>query len=827
MILVRIAAIFLLGSLAACGGGSGGGGSSAATSDAADTQSAGSLPSPSWYDTGKPLLERYCVACHSAGGVAPFALETYQQALGKRSALVYVLESDSMPPPGFADLQAQERSVLREWLDAGAPRGDPSQTPLPVADDAYTYHADVRPLLERHCTGCHMDGGIGPFALDSYERVVAVAAAAAFAVENGSMPPWPPTPGYTRIEHPRALPAEEKYILLSWLQGDLAEGNPAEYVAGEVQAETDPPDFNLELPLPQAYTPTLRPDDHRCFAIEWPLDEFAYVTDVDVVPDQVKEVHHVIVSIAEPEDASIYYAADGEGGRPGWYCLGAGGVDGAPLPRQIGGWVPGGGREIAPKGTGVGVRPGSVLVVQMHYNTLVAEPTPDQSTILVATTDEVQRPASGFLITDPRWLAPGGMPIAAGEQDAQHQVTFPARILARVFGQQAEVGATDPWVLHNGFIHMHNLGKSGRITLQRADGTEQVLLDIRNWDFNWQGTYRFAREQLVQPDDRIKLECSWDNSQANQPFVDGEQLTTQYVEWGDGTQDEMCLMSVFMTLPREGYDYSYGPTLHIESPAYRQAFTPGGLIPLRLLLTNFTLQEPGQAAHDDAAGHANAGGSANAGHYHVYLDAEDDSADHLTAWDDNYYFQLPEDLAPGPHRLRVDLRGHDHEALGVSQTVEFEVVEENAAGQSELVDVASWNEQGRASDPLAAHRPAQVSCPANSWYEEDGALEVETGYCNYLSLVQPSKTDILPGDRLHLVLWHGDLAFEETATAHVAISIGGELVWEQAVKIPTEAEIFDVKVPLDFDAPAGTPVEYHLHNHGYNTWTLLRLEIER
>ena len=77
------------------------------------------------------------------------------------------------------------------------------------------------------------------------------------------------------------------------------------------------------------------------------------------------------------------------------------------------------------------------------------------------------------------------------------------------------------------------------------------------------------------------------------------------------------------------------------------------------------------------------------------------------------------------------------------------------------------------------------------------------------------------------MLWHGDLAFEETATAHVAISIGGELVWEQAVKIPTEAEIFDVKVPLDFEAPAGTPVEYHLHNHGYNTWTLLQLEIER
>ena len=85
-------------------------------------------------------------------------------------------------------------------------------------------------------------------------------------------------------------------------------------------------------------------------------------------------MHHVIVSIGEPEDAPTYYAADGEDGRPGWHCLGMGGIAGAGLPRQIGGWVPGAGREPPPEGTGIGVKPGSVMIVQMHYNTLVAEP---------------------------------------------------------------------------------------------------------------------------------------------------------------------------------------------------------------------------------------------------------------------------------------------------------------------------------------------------------------------------------------------------------------------------------------------------------------------
>ena len=45
-------------------------------------------------------------------------------------------------------------------------------------------------------------------------------------------------------------------------------------------------------------------------------------------------------------------------------------------------------------------------------------------------------------------------------------------------------------------------------------------------------------------------------------------------------------------------------------------------------------------------------------------------------------------------------------------------------------------------------------------HNEDGALEVETGYCNYLSLGQPSLADVAAGDTLHLVLWHGNLAFD-------------------------------------------------------------------
>ena len=261
------------------------------------------------------------MTCHRDGGVAPFPLETYDQVFSKRSALVYSLETDTMPPLGFADLADADRQLLIDWANNGAPKGDPSQVPEPAPVSVYTYHADIRPLLDKHCIGCHVEGGIAPFPLDTFDDVRGVSAAIAYSLEQGTMPPWPPTTGYTRIENDRLLSDEEKYVFLTWLASDMPEGNSADYQPSASGPVDDPDNYNLKLQLPQPYTPIVQPDDHRCFAIEWPEDEFTYVTGVSVIPDQEEEVHHVIVSVAEPEDAATYYAEDGKDGYPGWYCL--------------------------------------------------------------------------------------------------------------------------------------------------------------------------------------------------------------------------------------------------------------------------------------------------------------------------------------------------------------------------------------------------------------------------------------------------------------------------------------------------------------------------
>ena len=49
--------------------------------------------------------------------------------------------------------------------------------------------------------------------------------------------------------------------------------------------------------------------------------------------------------------------------------------------------------------------------------------------------------------------------------------------------------------------------------------------------------------------DRLNLSCRWDNSAANQPFVDGKQIEPTDLEWGDDTGDEMCLTGLYVTAP--------------------------------------------------------------------------------------------------------------------------------------------------------------------------------------------------------------------------------------------------------------------------------------
>lgn len=141
-----------------------------------------------------------------------------------------------------------------------------------------------------------------------------------------------------------------------------------------------------------------------------------------------------------------------------------------------------------------------------------------------------------------------------------------------------------------------------------------------------------------------------------------------------------------------------------------------------------------------------------------------------------------------------------------------------------LVVADGW-QASEAPDPLSDHRPEPVICSTAGWGEEFGVFEVRTEECNYLHAEQDVLIDVREGDGLRVRLWWQNLIASEPSEGHVALLVGegehaGEVLWEVFVDIPQPS----ASMVYEFDSPVsvspGTPLFFHLHNHGNNSWTV-------
>lgn len=397
-----------------------------------------------------------------------------------------------------------------------------------------SYYRDVKPIFDARCAGCHSGGGIAPFSLESHEAAAAWAPHIKRAVVDRSMPPWPADSGCAEYVGDRSLSEPQIQTIAAWVDGGAAAGDPADEGPPLEPPKTDAlPRVDLTLQMPVEYTPQAAPDDYRCFMIDWPEESARYVTGFQVRPGEERIVHHVIAFIAAPEQIEEIEALDAADPGPGYTCFGGPGL----RPRWLGGWVPGAGSLNFPAGTGTRIEPGSRLILQVHYNTLSAGKLPDRSEIDLTLESSVEREGSTQPWTNPAWVVGDSMLIPAFEADVAHRWgTDPTRPLSD--------GA--PIELHIAGLHMHTLGRRARLEIERADGSSECVLDIPRWDFHWQGSYTLAAPKVLNPGDTLSIECHWDNTPENQPFIDGQPRVPTDVVWGEGTNDEMCLGTFYM-----------------------------------------------------------------------------------------------------------------------------------------------------------------------------------------------------------------------------------------------------------------------------------------
>lgn len=84
-----------------------------------------------YYDQTKAIIDQYCVTCHYPDSpLAPFSLASFQDVYAKQSAMIFALETDTMPTEGSPDLTSDEFNLLLGWLLNGAPSGREDAPPL-------------------------------------------------------------------------------------------------------------------------------------------------------------------------------------------------------------------------------------------------------------------------------------------------------------------------------------------------------------------------------------------------------------------------------------------------------------------------------------------------------------------------------------------------------------------------------------------------------------------------------------------------------------------------------------------------------------------------
>lgn len=482
-------------------------------------------------------------APNSAAGTHPTALPDARSSAGTGSLSVQASAGAGVSGTSAATQAGADASPQTPVADAGT-----------TSSEVVTYQRDIRPLLENNCVECHTAGGIGPSALDDWATVKTLAGAIVGAVSDGRMPPWPASSDCHPIQDARALPDASKALFSKWQNDGFLEGDAAEYVAPEKARRLDLGEPALTLRGDEPYTPAANGDSYRCF-FAGTVDEDTFITALDIVPSVRSEVHHVILNRVDAASVEAVRNQDKEAASGGYPCSSAG-VGGIARSQNLFSYRPGGVTVVMGQGEAVYLKAGSGLVLQVHYNTQFLPagqvPTPDQTEIKIWSMPKGQTPERVVyrtgLLSPLNGSSDGNSfglasSIPANASGVVGETTLAMRGVS-VLGAGLTTGAVAGPFLPGEIVgmtpHAHAWATRLVASLKPVSGAEQCLIDVPDWDYNWQMDYMFSTGVPYTADDVLHVECDYDNTAANQPVVNGTKRPVQTVTFGESTLNEMC-----------------------------------------------------------------------------------------------------------------------------------------------------------------------------------------------------------------------------------------------------------------------------------------------
>lgn len=368
------------------------------------------------------------------------------------------------------------------------------------ASSDVTYSRQISRILQARCVECHRAGEIAPFALTDYEEVVGWAEMIAEVVREQRMPPWHANPDHGEFINDARLTDQEKDFIYRWVAAGAPEGDPKdlppprEFVAGW---RIGKPDLVISMADKPFTVPAEGEVKYQYFVVDPGFTEDRWIRAAECRPGNRAVVHHIIVAALPPEGRD---RAHGE-----------------LQSEWISATAPGARPLILPAGMAKRVSAGSRLVFQLHYTPNgTAQEDLSSVGLIFADPQTVKQEVATQNATNRRFRIPAG--------EANHRVEA-----THVFSKDSLMLAMFP--------HMHLRGKSFRYTAQYPDGTNEILLDIPRYDFNWQNSYIFPKPKPMPAGTKLHCVAHFDNSEENLANPDA----TKEVTWGDQTWEEMMI----------------------------------------------------------------------------------------------------------------------------------------------------------------------------------------------------------------------------------------------------------------------------------------------
>ncbi|WP_254512761.1 hypothetical protein [Anatilimnocola floriformis] len=427
-----------------------------------------------------------------------------------------------------------------------------SGCPIPKLADAqfepFTFYEDIEPILQRRCQECHREGGAGPFELMSLRDLQDHAEIIDQVVHDRTMPPFPGDSPH-ELEHDRRLTKDEWYKLISWLRGERKLGDRAKRPAPREFSQTKEwqigkPDFVAKMGQPfqvpkdgivdYVYVPIRVPDEVR---EKYGHDGKLYVQAIESRPGAHPQVvHHIQVHEYHGKINEATQSAAGGGAAVGLNALDLLFMYGPSIlgARRLGGYEPGDPDNARTFDPQFGTVLGGDIILEMHLTPDGKRSYPVQSDVGLIFSKE---PPKRLIQTNYFFTKRGNFLVPANVKNHTIQGLFPFQKHVRIESVRG----------HGHYactrLKLEKIGAAD-VTIADLEDRKQhwqlrgeTLLEVPNWDFNWQVTYKFKEPLVVLNDEAVLGTGFYDNTEHNLRRVGKGPI--EDIVWGQQTFHEM------------------------------------------------------------------------------------------------------------------------------------------------------------------------------------------------------------------------------------------------------------------------------------------------